>query len=84
VLAARGDPADRLTETDVVEKARAALDPVLGRPAVSAWISEAMSAFEDASACKRLAKDFAAAMNRDTTGVRCDGLFDHLVGVRAP
>jgi 2-methylcitrate dehydratase PrpD len=70
VLVARGDPADRLTEADLVEKAHATLDAFLGRPAVSSWISKAMAVFDDASACGRLAKDFAAAMNSDTADSR--------------
>jgi 2-methylcitrate dehydratase PrpD len=70
VFVVRGDPADRLTEADLVEKAHATLDAVLGRPAVSAWISKAMATFDDASACKRLAMDFAAAMNNNAADSR--------------
>ena len=70
VFVVRGDPADRLTEMDLMNKAHATLDAALGQATVSAWISKVGAVFHDASACGRFAKDFAAAMNSQATNSR--------------
>ncbi len=61
VFAAYGDPADRMTEAALRDKAHATLDAALGRVAVTQWLSKA-KAFDNATGCRALAEEFGAAM----------------------
>jgi 2-methylcitrate dehydratase PrpD len=62
VVEANGDPEQPLDRADVVAKAVCVLDPLVGGDRAAAWVETVSAALDDATACRKLGKSFAAGL----------------------